>query len=46
MTQITADQFIEIIKQTKNDPIDLGQASTTIGVDGEEIPKKNNHLTA
>lgn len=46
MAQITADDFIKSIRQTKNEPVDLGQSATTIGVDGEQIPKGNNQLTA
>lgn len=46
MAQITADDFIKSIRQTKNEPVDLGQSATTIGVDGELIPKGNNQLTA
>lgn len=40
MAQLTADQLVQLAKQGKGkSPVDLGQFSTTIGVDGEVIPK-------
>ncbi|QQC79442.1 hypothetical protein I9189_015765 [Acinetobacter bereziniae] len=47
MAQLTADQLVQLARQNKGkSPVDLGQSSTTIGVDGEEIPKKSTQLTA
>ncbi|KAF1016658.1 MAG: hypothetical protein GAK29_04468 [Acinetobacter bereziniae] len=47
MAQLTADQLVQLARQSKGkSPVDLGQSSTTIGVDGEEIPKKSTQLTA
>lgn len=46
MTQLTTDQLVQLAKQSKGKhPVDLGQTATTIGVDGKQIPKKNNQLT-
>ncbi|WP_252512202.1 hypothetical protein [Acinetobacter bereziniae] len=47
MAQLTADQLVQLARQGKGkSPVDLGQSSTTIGVDGEQIPKKSTQLTA
>lgn len=45
MAQLTVEQMIQIANQAKKEPVDLGQSSTTIGVDGEQITKKNNQLS-
>jgi hypothetical protein len=47
MAQLTADQLVQLATLGKGkSPVDLGQSSTTIGVDGEVIPKKSAQLTA
>lgn len=40
MAQLTADQLVQLARQGNGkNPVDLGQSATTIGVDGEVIPK-------
>lgn len=46
MTQLTRDQLVKLARQSQgNSPVDLGQTSTIIGVDGEEIARPNKQLT-